>query len=215
MLDSKFNQDDIDWISETYRKYALGITYHKESFYILDGHDMTTKDYEENYMVDQAHRIYAFRSIEQLRSFILTQKPLAFDQERLLLWAKHHKKTEAYSQFNFDEVRRLISGYIKLSELTKEQALEILNLINLFDDYALQRERAKGDRTLVVLRQEKEVDTFFDYAYNNYIWENPEYAGYRSLNELDYLRFDEEKFRENIQEMLKLFVDNTVVWEGN
>ncbi len=106
---------------------------------------------------------------------------------------------------------RTVSRKVKLADLSIEEVMEVIHFINLFGDYAYQREAE--DAYLLTLHREKEIRTFFDYAYDNYVWDNPKHAGYRSLKELDYLRFDEEAFRKTIRQMLRLFMDNTVVWK--
>ena len=118
--------------------------------------------------------------------------------------------TQAYTYYNLDHVIHAAALPNLLKDMKPKDGIEVVNFINIFNDYAKQVD----NEDLLKCYEDKNVSTFFDYVYDNYVWNLPEHRGYHSLNELDYLRFDEEKFREQVQRMLKLFMDNTVVWNG-
>ena len=208
MIQTEVNSDSI---SEKYRKYVLGMVLNSQLLYGLQGADTTTFNYDDKYLTDEHGAILLFRTISSVVDYIQKDHFLAFDRDNLLGWAQEYRGSLPYSTFNLDRIHSLIKSTISLHSLSQADTIEILMFINLFGDYAYQREQ--NDPTLLLLHRHREISTFFDFAYDNYVWDDPEHAGYRSLNELDFLRFDEAAFRRTIEQMLTVFTHHMVVWK--
>lgn len=204
MIESEVNTDVI---SERYRKYAVELCYRKLCVYPLYGADLATQNQDDKLLLDTNGQILTFEDIHQLKQFILSSKSLLFDRGNTILWAKNFAGKQAYSTYNLDYVLSIVEKKISLKKLDKLQTVEIINFINLFGDYAYQTR----DSTFLTLHQEKNVRTFLGYTYDSYVWDNPKHATYKSLNELDYLRFDPEEFISAIRQMVRMFVDRITV----
>lgn len=201
-----------DSVSEKHRKYVYDIKWSKQYFFFAEGADLTIFNQDDKFLIDKDGRILLFKVILSLVNYIKEGNYVAFDQDNFKEWARDYTSEAAYTSYDLDHITDIISHPISLENISQDEIIELLNFINLFGDYAFQREQE--DEYFLTLHDQKEVRTFFDFAYDNYVWDNPEHAGFRSLNELDYLRFDEEQFRATIQQMLRTFMDNAVVWEG-
>lgn len=199
-------------LSEKYRRYVVELRYQQQRWYILWGPDLTTRREPDGLLVNRQGQILIFKEIAIVIRYIRQGNFLPYDAINFKRWAQHYEGAGAYSGSDLDRIDALATSPIQLDQLTKEEAIEIINFINLFGDYAYQRETQ--DTSLLVLHREHEVRTFFDYVYDNYVWDLPEHIGYHNLNELDYLRFNEEKFREQVRQMLESFMKNTIVWNG-
>ena len=209
MIETKVNTDPI---SEKYRKYVLGLTIKDQFFYVLHGSDTTTFNGDDKFLVNSNGMILLFQTIPLLINYIRICQFNTFDSSNTLEWADEYKGKIPYSTIDFDRTFQIVNSPISLHAISQSDTIHVVDFINTFGDYAYQRE--KDDPTLLLLHRKEEVRTFFDFAYDNYVWDNSEHAGYRSLNEIAFLQFDELKFRKTIQKMLEKLTDSTTVWEN-
>ncbi|WKN42348.1 hypothetical protein [Tunicatimonas pelagia] len=197
-----------DPISDEYRKYVIGICYESTQRYILWATDMSDQNELDKLWLDQQQKILLFDTISQVPQAIISNQYPLFDEKNFLAWANEYSSFCAYTHYNLDKIKLLVCNHVDLDSLSHSEAMTIVDFINLFGDYASQQEEDSPD--LLSLHQQKSIRTFYDFAYDNYVWDSPEHSGYRSLNELDYLRFDQQAFRNAIRQMIEQFMVNTV-----
>ena len=191
--------------SEAYQKYITGFFWCGNLWYALWGADFENHE-EDKFLTNENQKILLFDNIGILKKYTSKSNVHSFDSENIRKWSLQHKDNNAYCTFDIDKIKNLANTPFTLSCISREDGMEFTHFINIFGDYANQ----KNDQELLGLHREKDVRTFFDFVYDNFVWEAPEYAGYRSLNEIDYFQFDEERFRNTMQQMIELFMENVV-----
>lgn len=189
MMDQIVNSDIV---SEKYRKYVYKIVKDGLHWYVSERADMDTFNKDDKFLINKTGQILLFKDVASVVAQIKASQSIPFDKLRFKKWAQYYKGTEAYITYNLDTIQRIVSGPISLEDITKEETTELINFINFYSDYAYQREAENP--MLLALYREKEIETFHDYAYDNYMWNSLEYSHMKSLNEIDYLQFDEKNF---------------------
>ncbi len=194
----------VDNVSEKYQKYLLAFRRKKTSLNTLYGADVSTKNEDDKFLVDEHGNILTFETPSELKSRILKNSNLLlFDQENVLAWAKYHEGAQPHSTFDLDHLLSTVDHLVRLPELTKDASIEITNFINLFGDYAYQT----NDEIFLNCHRKKCVRNFFDFTYDNYVWDSPHNTGFHSLQEIDFLQFDEEDFKKTVERMVSMFVN--------
>ena len=199
-----------DPISEKYARCVIEIQWKQQVSFLLWGADTTVFNENDKFLVNRQGLILLFVEVESLIQYIRDNNFIAFDEETTKAWARQYAGSIAYSSFDFDHIRSSTQTSIDLNAISEQHTSTLLNFINFFGDYAHQRE-AEG-RTLLTLYRRKSIETFFDFAYDTHFWTSPDDPGYQSLDELDFLHFDEEDFRITVRQMIELFMANTVTW---
>jgi hypothetical protein len=158
-----------DAISENFRKYLMKFVVDGEEYYTIWFTDMSTSDKQDKLLINSSGDILVFFSIGELKDYIRSVLPTLPDSKNFEGWINNYTLDEPDTIYDFAFVRETISGFSRVSDTPKEDALELINVFNLIGDYRYLVNDSYLEEKLdtLVMRE------FFDSVYNFYFWKTP------------------------------------------
>lgn len=133
----------LDILSDKYRKYVSSMILDKNEYFFVYGTDLTEQDTEKLLLNDE--HVALFVSLEDCLIYLHHYESQLFDKQRTLKWSKefekvfdkHNVRQYTYHQYDLDKIRQTI-GRNNLGRLLAKSSIELLDFINLVEDYAEQ-----------------------------------------------------------------------------
>ena len=211
-------KDDIDLISEKYRKYLIKIKISDSSYYFIHGADITD-DYKDKLLIDSNKKILLFGKLEDLFNYI-EQSNYLFDVDNFKKWIKSlreffgNKYPEhlEYCIYDMNLIRLLFIDFKSndIFNYGKVYLEEYASFINLVDDYSNQMK----NKALSDLLEELNIRLLWDYFYDFHIWKTSEEKKMEFQNKIN-TEWSEESFRKNFSKIYNTFISSTLVYQNS
>ncbi|HWA04908.1 MAG TPA: hypothetical protein VG961_00060 [Ignavibacteria bacterium] len=160
---------------EYYRKYVICIILNKKKYFTLWGADNEDRE-NDKFILNKFGKIALFKNVTELLDLIKSNEIVLFDKSRTRRWMKKSKDIlnkrliDSISNeyvFSLDQFLKIIptkkSNIVKLSPLKYNLFIDVVNII---DDYEFQI----GNKSLLKLRRNKNVNLFWEYCYDRVLW---------------------------------------------
>lgn len=160
---------------EYYRKYVTCIILNKKKYFTLWGADSEDRE-NDKFILNKFRKIALFKNVTELFDLRKSNEIVLFDKSRTRRWMKKSKDIlnkrliDSISNeyvFSLDQFLKIIptkkSNIVKLSPLKYNLFIDVVNII---DDYEFQI----GNKSLLKLRRNKNVNLFWEYCYDRVLW---------------------------------------------
>lgn len=160
--------------SEEYRKYLIELRFKEKRYYTVWGTDMTE---EIDKMLVQDKKLIVFNSLQDIVGKLERIDSPYTDKENFKAWVRQENLSEVYNTNSLD----LLAG-LQLKTLSdRTDALEIINCINLIQDFSIQVNNPLigpffDDPLMVSLK---------DFIYDHYFWRPV--GGVPGIESLDFV----------------------------
>ncbi|WEK20484.1 MAG: hypothetical protein P0Y49_04950 [Candidatus Pedobacter colombiensis] len=147
-------------VSEKYRKYLIELQFESLNVYTVWGTDM--KDDEIDKLLVKKDKLIAYKNIDVVTKSLKEVRHPFLDSENFNNWVIEEGFRKVYNVNDF----RLLSNFSLHMLIDRSIYLEILNCINLVQDFFTQIE----DGALDSFFETRSIIDLKDFIYNNYFW---------------------------------------------
>lgn len=161
-------------------------------------------DADDCFLTDQENKICGFPSLDHIKQFV-AKSDREFSQLHNSELLQHKQLfLGEITSYSLPLVENILVTNKKIELLESDDAHELIVLYNFISDFFYQ---TKNDACLS-LREDKNMQTFFDYVYYNFFWKK----GPEQLElERELHLFDYDKFVEIYRKLLTVFTDSIKV----
>lgn len=190
-------ETNTDEISEKYRKYVVNVLLDKkEHFYLLWGTNLENEDVDY-LLVNKSNSILAFLTIPDLVKYV-NHANLLIDPVSTKKWANSYSANRPYCTYDLFSIKKTLEKGFSLEEIGKSEAVHIVDLCNLFSDYAYQTD----SRLFLNQLEKKDIKIFCDYIYEDFFWDKRgSEEGIKGMTE----NFNFDNFRNDFMQLILLF----------
>lgn len=201
-----------DQSCERFRKFIIRLTINRVSYYALWGCDLSDNEIDK-LLLTNSGKVVLFKNPTVLFEAIKDEKVLTFDSIRTRKWALNSLKLkkDILTKFIRDNYSFNVNDLEQYSKIKKRELIQqsknkynlYINIINLFGDYAYQKE----SRVLLKLLKNKNIHLFWEYCYDRTVWRiNKE--EFDKLEKLFLKKIDVTDFRKNVKKLKEQFILN-------
>ena len=164
--------------SEQYRKYLVLLQFKEYSLYTVWGTNLEHDD-QDMFLINQS-KIVAFFNLEQIRYEMTKFTDSFFDKRNFENWLKEEHFESAYSTIVAKSLLKFEPDSLDDGDLL----LEILNTLNIFQDFFIQ---INDTKTLKIFT-DKNVVELKDYIYQNCFWKKDKVDNNNLPRHINYKR---------------------------
>lgn len=179
--------------SEKYRKYVIELQLQEVTVYTVWGTDM--QDDEVDKLLVENSSLISFRSLDTMRLQIENMEHPYLDKQNFTNWIHEEDLSNVYNVNNV----RILSDFNFNFLKNKSTSLEILNTLNLIQDFYIQINAENLDEIF----DNQDVIDLKDFIYNNFFWkkrkENRVYKKMKNRNIIHLLKKIYEDFTGKIE----------------
>lgn len=173
--------------SEKYRKYVIELQFKEVDLYTIWGTDML--DCENDKLLVKGAKLIVFKTLDLLETSLEKLEHPFMDKQNFKKWVCEENLKQVY---NVNNVKLLADFNLNLLE-DKKSSLDILNSINLIQDFFIQINAEDLDN----IYGDSSVADLKDFIYNNYFWEKrSDGSDYKVLEHTDIQRLLNELYND-------------------
>lgn len=150
--------------SEKYRKYLIALQFNEVNVYTVWGTDML--DEEEDKLLVKGDKLLCFKQLNEVKQKLSNIEHPFLDVANFEKWAVEEELDQCY---NINELKLLSDFNLELLN-DKFSALEVLNCLNLIQDFSIQTK----DRLLLSFFDDPVMVGLKDFIYNDHFWKKEE-----------------------------------------
>lgn len=199
--------EDINTISEKYRKYLCSIKLDSKKYYFIAGTDLNY-DLEDKLLLDKYSKLLLMNSVDILFKINLYTEVVVFDNENFNLWfdniklflEKNNHEDYTYALYDLDLIHKIyiFESLYQVQYLSREKIKEFVDFINLVNDYAIQ----SGNQELKSLIQSNSVQILWETYYDIEFWKKDKVGTFENL----ITNFNEIEFKINLAKIYAYFI---------
>jgi hypothetical protein len=168
-------------LSEKYRKYFIGIIIDGFTYYTVWGTDLN--DRENDKLLVENEKLILFREVSTFKMQISNYKNVFLDKENFENWVKEESFHETYNSTNLTSLSIFSDSDLQ----SKESAFDIINSLNLLQDFYIQIN--KNDKAF----SSELILDFKDNLYNNHFWKNNNFELNENSLEVNVIKIELKK----------------------
>lgn len=199
--------NNIDLVSEKYRKFLCSVKLDSRIYYIIAGCDINNNN-DDKLLLDSRGRLILMPLSNSIFGIAEMKEALIFDRDNFIQWIEELKpllaaeSSYSYALYDMDLLYNelLIKNLYSIHTLARKTIEEFVNFVNLVDDFAIQ---THNDNLKELIRSES-ITLLWESYYDIEFWNKDKDTTFNSL----ITNFNEIDFKISFAKMYSIFISN-------